>query len=357
VSLCSKILKMKENFFKYENRFYLESGAYLPELEITYHTAGEINSDCSNVIWVCHALTANSNVADWWDGLFGDNKLFNPQKYFIICANFIGSCYGSTGPLSVNSETNKPYYNDFPLITVRDIIKAHELLRINLQITKIHTLIGGSIGGFQVLEWAVLSPQIFDNIIFIASNAKATPWNIAFNQSQRMAIEIDPTFFQNIETGGLEGMKTARSFALISYRNQDIYNIAQKEKAEDDDKIDNFRVSSYQKYQGEKLAKRFNAYSYYSISKTYDSHNLGRKRNGIENALKLITAKILLVSISSDLLFPPSELEFIHKNTNNSVHEVIDSFYGHDGFLLEFEKLTNIINKFYNVIDNISIAH
>jgi len=338
---------MEEKLFKYENKFYLESGNYLPELEITYHTAGKINLERNNVIWVCHALTANSNVSDWWDGLFGENKLFNPEKYFIICANFIGSCYGTTGPLSYNKEAGKQYFREFPLITVRDIVKAHDLLRNYLEISKIHTLVGGSIGGFQVLEWAVLQPKIFENLVFIASNAKATPWNIAFNESQRMAIECDPTFCQDIESGGLEGMKTARSFALISYRNPLIYNYAQKE-IDDESKIDKFKVSSYQKYQGEKLAKRFNAYSYYSISKSYDAHNLGRNRNGVESALKLIEAKLLLISISSDLLFPPSELEFIQNNTKKSVHKIIDSYYGHDGFLLEFEKITNIINEFYN---------
>lgn len=337
---------MKQNKFITNERFNLESGECLTGLEIVYHTEGELNKDKSNVIWICHALTANSDVADWWEGLYGEAQILDPNEKFIVCANIIGSCYGSTGPLSVNPETNKKYYRNFPMVTMRDMVNANTLLRKHLGIDKIHTVIGGSIGAFQALEWTIMEPDVVENLIFIASSAVASPWTIAFNESQRMAIESDTTFFEDTDKGGLNGMKTARSIALISYRNQDTYNIKQQE-ADNEEKIDGFRVCSYQRYQGEKLGKRFNAYAYYTISKAFDSHNVGRGRGGIETALSSIKANTLLVSISSDLLFPPSDLVFMKEHIDGAEYAEIQSLYGHDGFLLEFEKLTSVIKSFY----------
>jgi homoserine O-acetyltransferase len=336
---------MEEHTLRISNPLVLESGNILPDLTICYHTFGTFDSEKNNVIWVCHALTANSDVSDWWNGLFGHGKMYNQKEHFVVCANFIGSCYGTTGPLSINSITGKPYFREFPLITVRDLINAHEILRQHLKIDKIHTLIGGSIGGFQVFEWAVSHPKLFTNVIVIGSHVVAKPWNIAFNEAQRMAVESDNSYFSDIETGGAEGLKAARAMALISYRNETIYNAAQKET--DPDKIDDFKVCSYQRYQGHKLAKRFNAYSYVSITKTYDSHNIGRKRGCIEVALRKIIANVLIISISSDLLFPPIEAETYIKYIERGEHQVIDSHYGHDGFLLEFDKISSIIKTFY----------
>lgn len=338
---------MTEHIFQHKGEFILENGQSLHDIQITYHIAGELNENRDNMIWVCHALTANSNVSEWWPNMIGDGLVFDISKHFIICANILGSCYGTTGPLSVNSLTGDSYYHDFPLITIRDMVNAHELLKDHLDIQKIFMLIGGSIGGFQALEWSIMNPELFDNLIFIASGAYASPWNIAFNESQSLAINADPTFQNKSKDAGMVGLKAARSIALLSYRNAMAYNITQQDT--EPDKLDDYRAGSYQRYQGDKLIKRFNAYSYNTISKAFNSHNVGRKRGSVEKALALIKARVLLIAISSDILFYPDEIKRIHHQINNSSYYEIESFYGHDGFLIETKQLTKIIKEFLKI--------
>jgi homoserine O-acetyltransferase len=328
--------------YKYNQTFALELGEELPYLEIAYHTYGNLNKDKSNVVWVCHALTANSDVFDWWSGLFGENDLYNPESNFIVCANILGSCYGTTSPLQT---TKNKKYHKFPMVTIRDMVNAHEVLRKHLRIEKINTIIGGSMGGQQALEWNIQQPDLFENLILLATNARHSPWGIAFNESQRMAIENDSTWQLSTVSAGLKGLKAARSMALLSYRSYFAYNQTQQEI--DDNKTDNFKASSYQRYQGEKLIKRFNAFSYYRLSQAMDSHNLGRNRESIEIALRKITANTLVIGINTDFLFPPNEQRFIAKHIENSRFVEIESFYGHDGFLVETDKLTEIIQVFF----------
>lgn len=341
---------MSSKTYLYPYPLQLENGGQLPNVEIAYHTYGKLNAQKNNVIWVCHALTANSDVFDWWPGLFGSNDLFNPNDYFIVCANNLGSAYGTTGPLSVNKYSNQPLYSLFPTITIRDMVAVHELLREHLGIDKIHTIIGGSQGAQQVIEWNIKVPELFDNAIIIATNAKHSPWGIAFNESQRLAIKADRTYYGNTPDGGQKGLAAARSIALLSYRNYQTYNETQSEKH--DEKITDFNSSSYQRYQGEKLVNRFNAYSYVTLSHAMDSHNVGRGKVSVEKALSLIKAKTLVIGISSDVLFPPAEQEFLAKHIANSQLQIIDSFYGHDGFLIETKKLTEIITDFYSPKNN-----
>ena len=336
---------MIEHKYIHKQAFVLESGERLEQLEITYHTLGRFSTDINNVIWVCHALTANSDPSDWWDDMVGDGKYYNPEKHFVICANILGSCYGTTGPLSDNPATNEPYYNDFPLISIRDMVKAHEILRQYLGINRIHTLIGSSIGAFQALEWSIAQPDIFDYMIFIASNCQVSPWATAFNESQRMAIRTDSTFLSRQHDGGLDGMKVARSIALLSYRSYSGYNATQQEDSIDFTEA--ARASSYQRYQGDKLSKRFNAYSYYSLTRSIDSHNVGRSRGSAKNALARVKACTLLIAISSDVLFPPKEMKYMNKYLPNSEYHCIDSAFGHDGFLIEAEQLQQTITNFY----------
>jgi homoserine O-acetyltransferase len=330
--------------FQYKKPFILESGKKLRNVEIAYHTYGKINKDKSNVVWVCHALTANSDVFDWWAGLFGKNDLFNPTDYFIVCANILGSNYGSINPLSINATTGQPYYLAFPELTVRDFVKAHGLLADELGINEIAILIGGSLGGQQALEWAIVAPQRIKNLILMATNAQHSPWGIAFNESQRLAITSDRTFYANKDDGGAKGLKTARSIALLSYRSYESYDKTQHEQ--DLDKKTDFNASSYQRYQGEKLVKRFNAYSYYYLTKAMDSHNVGRGRNSIKEALNLVQANTLAIGIKNDLLFPVDEQKFLARNIPNAEFEEIDSFYGHDGFLLELKSISKIVDGF-----------
>ncbi|NNF22778.1 MAG: alpha/beta fold hydrolase, partial [Saprospiraceae bacterium] len=184
------------NFFKSKAPLSLESGATLSAFELAYHTYGTLNASGSNVIWVCHALTANSDPAEWWPGLVGPDLLIDPNKYFIVCVNMIGSCYGSTGPTSINPSSGRIYGKEFPLITIRDVASAYKQLADHLGINQIFLSLGGSTGGMQVMEWAIMEPDRFENIGLIACNAKHSPWGIAFNESQRMAILADPTIHE-----------------------------------------------------------------------------------------------------------------------------------------------------------------
>ncbi len=335
---------MSTQLYTYNKPFELESGAVLPGLELGYHTFGTLNANKDNVVWVCHAFTANSDVLDWWKGLFGTGYYFNPEEHFIVCANMLGSAYGSSGPLSINPETGKPYYLNFPQVTTRDMVKAQQLLVKHLGIDSIYVLIGGSLGGQQAAEWGIMEPGFIENLILIASNAKHSPWGIAFNESQRLAIAADPTFELGSPTGGANGLKAARAMALLSYRGYKTYGISQHE--DNENVVDNYKASSYQNYQGDKLVKRFNAYSYWYLTKSMDSHNVGRNRESIESALNKITARTLVIAIDSDLLFPVEEQKYLAENITDAEYAEFDSYYGHDGFLIETEALTKIIKKF-----------
>lgn len=330
-----------------EAPFILENGAVLPHLDIAYHTYGTLNAAKDNVVWVCHALTGNSDAAVWWDGLIGAGRLFDPAEYFIVCANMVGSCYGSSGATSINPATGTPYFRAFPQVTTRDMARAHTLLRKELGIEKILIGLGGSMGGQQLLEWAILEPTLFETIIPMATNAKHSPWGIAFNESQRLALEADATFFEDRLDAGLAGLKAARSIGILSYRNYDTFGKTQAEPY--NDKLDGFRASSYQAYQGDKLTKRFNAHSYWQLSKAMDSHNVGRGRGSVEEALGQIQARTLVVGISTDILFPPEEQRFLAEHIPGAEYVEISSPYGHDGFLIEFAVLTGVIREFLGV--------
>ena len=335
----------EQHLYQYQQPFKLESGESLPGFQLAYTTYGKLNSQRDNVVWVCHALTGNSDFTEWWPGLFGEGKVYDPADWFIVCANTLGGCYGSTGPLSVNPATQEPYFHAFPQLTNRDIVDAFDLLRKELGLDKVHTLIGGSLGGQQAMEWAIKSPEVFERLIHVASNARHSAWGIAFNESQRMAIRLDPTWATNSETAGLEGLKTARSIAMLSYRH---YNSYEKSQTDTDFNIkDGYRATSYQLYQGEKLAKRFNAYTYWLLSKAMDSHHVGRHRGGLHQALHLLKARTLFIGVDSDLLFPLTEQQHLHEHVPGSVLSVIHSDYGHDGFLVETAQLAHAIQKFY----------
>lgn len=330
--------------YKHKKTFKLESGKRIKALEIAYETYGTLNAEQNNVIWVCHALTANSSVFDWWKGLFGENDLFNPKDHFIVCANILGSCYGTTGPLSTHTITNNPYYLSFPTITIRDMVEAHKILADHLGVKNIKVLIGGSLGGQQALEWSIMSPNKIENLILIATNAFHSPWGIAFNESQRLAISTDRTFYANTPTGGLKGLKTARSIALLSYRTYEAYALTQLES--DHSKTENFRAASYQNYQGEKLCKRFNAYSYWYLTKAMDSHNVARDRKSLKKALQQVKANTLTIGVENDVLFPVEEQKLISENIPGANFKVLKSDYGHDGFLIETDQLTQVIGNF-----------
>lgn len=332
---------MESKIFKYDDDFQLEGGGVLQGFQLQYTTLGKMNENQDNVIWVCHALTGNSLVTEWWDGLVGEGKLYNPKDHFIICANVLGSCYGSTGPHEINPLTKKLYYLDFPDVTIRDMVRALEILRLHLNIHHIYTLLGGSLGGQQAMEWAIMQPDLARNLILMATNAQHSPWGIAFNETQRMAIKADPTWRNESKDAGNEGLKAARAIGMLSYRNYEAYWNTQLDS--DIEKLDHYKASSYQLYQGQKLVERFNTHAYLCLSKAMDSHHVGRGRGGVKNALKQIKTKTLVVGISSDFLFPVVEQKFLAEHIPHPKYEEIDSFYGHDGFLVEFKAIAEVI--------------
>ncbi len=335
---------MAEQIFEYAGELRLENGAMLLRPQIAYCTYGTLNAAKSNVVWVCHALTANARVPDWWGGLVGEGKLIDPAHHFIVCANILGSCYGTTGPLSRNPSTGNPYFHSFPQVTVRDMVKAHILLRQHLGLERVQLGISGSLGGHQLLEWLIEEPGVFERAVLIATSARHSPWGIAFNESQRWAIEQDASWLQNNPKAGLEGMKLARSIAMLSYRSHAGYGQSQLDESHQQD---DFRASSYQRYQGEKLANRFNAFSYWYLSKAMDSHNIARNRGGdVRQVLSQVETPLLSLGITSDVLFPPVEQQFIARHVANGKYAAVHSRYGHDGFLLEFEQIGAELQRF-----------
>ena len=315
----------------------------LSNFHLGYTTLGEINAAGDNIVWIFHALTANSDPSEWWPSLVGIGKLFDPANDFIICANMPGSCYGSIGPLNLDPQTRKPFYHDFPLFTTRDMIHCYQELQQFLGIKKIRIGIGGSMGGQQLLEWAIEDPDLFESIFPVATNAVHSAWGRAFNASQRMCIESDPTWKSETVHAGIEGMKAARSVALLSYRHYNTYHRSQKE--DNHEKIADFKSESYQRYQGEKLARRFNAFSYYFLSKSMDAHNVARGRKNLETALSAIKAKTTVIGIESDLLFPIEEQQFLAENIPGANLKIIQSQFGHDGFLLEHPQIEEFVRS------------
>ena len=331
-----------------ETPLQLESGEVLESVDIVYDTFGTLSPERDNVIWVCHALTANSDVADWWPHTVERGKFLDPERYFIVCANFLGSHYGTTSPLSINPTTGEKYYYDFPRITVRDMVCCHQRLAKYLGIERVKLLIGSSIGGFQCMEWAIMEPSFMENLALIATTTCTEPWAAAFNESQRMAIRLDPTWGERRDDAGIDGMAVARSIALISYRGGAAYNATQQELTAPEEASFERRAHTYQQYQGEKLRRRFNAMSYYRLSEAVDSHNIARGRGGIEQALRQIEARTLIVAISSDILFPPEAHDPLRRHIARNSYHLIESEFGHDGFLVEHEKLNRIIDNFIN---------
>ncbi len=331
--------------YAYDKEFTLESGLSLPSLQIAYTTYGTLNAQKDNVIWVCHALTANSDPADWWKGLVGENYLIDPSKYFIVGANMPGSCYGSTGPLSLNPLTDKPYYAQFPQVTIRDMVNAFILLRKYLGIEKIKLLMGGSMGGYQVLEWAVMEKEVIEKLFLIATSPSESAWGVAVHTAQRLAIEADSTWKDAASDAGAKGLKAARAIGMLTYRN---YNTFQEKQTDPDpEKIDDFKASSYLNYQGDKLVKRFNAFSYWLLTKAMDSHHLGRGRGGdLIKVLQSIHQPTLIIGIRSDILCPLDEQRFMSNHIPNAALIEIDSAFGHDGFIIETIQITTHLQPF-----------
>lgn len=333
---------MAPEIFHYDRPFTLESGEVLPQLDIAYNTWGD---ESLPVAWVCHALTASSDVEDWWPGTVTDDGFLNPKRYRVVCANILGSHYGTTGPLSVNPATGRPYYGIFPSFTIRDIVATFRLLAEHLGIGDIDLLVGSSVGGFQAIEWAVQEPHRFKNLALIATAPYASPWAVALDETQRMAIRADASWGEPRADAAMAGMAAARAIGLLSYRGGRGYNLTQQGRNADG----TLRAVTYQRHQGDKICRRYNAYSYVAILDAFDTHDVGRDRGGLESALQRITARTLLVGITTDLIFPPEEIQSWGRMIAGATYREIDSPLGHDGFLVEKDALNQLITS--NLID------
>ncbi|MEZ3598806.1 MAG: homoserine O-acetyltransferase [Paramuribaculum sp.] len=333
------------HYYTFPEPFELELGGKIENLTIAYDTYGTLAEGGGNAVWVCHALTANSDVADWWPHTVEQGAFLDPEKCFTVCANIIGSCYGTTGPLSVNPATGKPYYGDFPRLTIRDMARAHSLLADHLGLRRIHALVGSSVGGFQAVEWIASEPRRFGRLVLIATDVKASPWSIAIDETQRMAIKADATWGKPTAEAGAAGLAAARAIGLLSYRGGEGYNLTQQDP-ESDTLPDDHRACTYQRHQGDKLVKRFNAYSYMTILDAFDTHDVGRGRGGVDAALRRICCPTMVVGLTTDIIFTPAEQREIARRIPGAVYREISSPLGHDGFLVEHGQLNAILNDF-----------
>ncbi|MFH1195614.1 MAG: homoserine O-acetyltransferase [bacterium] len=351
----------------------LDNGDELTSIQVAHQTYGQLNNEGTNAIVVCHALTGNAHAAGtltneesdsssnpdllkkyskmflgkpgWWDSVIGPGKVFDTNKYFVICSNILGSCYGTTGPVSVDLKSGKPYQAYFPAVTVRDMVRVQKELMTYLGVNKIKTVVGGSLGGMQALEWVVMYPEMVESIIPIGTSAKHSAWAIGLGEVERLAIKNDPDWNNGFYAKQpIKGLSLARQIAMITYRSQPSFE--EKFGREIVDEKEVFQVNSYLDYQGKKLVERFDANTYLLLADVMDRHDLGYNRDKIENVLGAIKAKTLAIGISSDILYPTEEQKFIAKNIPSAKYAEINSRHGHDAFLIEFEQLEKIIGEF-----------
>ena len=353
-----------------ERPFSLEGGGSLRRFTLAYETWGELDADAGNAVLLCHTLTGDSHAAGrmgpghptvgWWDPLIGPGKPLDTDRYFVVCANVLGGCQGSTGPASLDPHLGRPYGSRFPVVTVRDAIRSQARLADHLGIERWLGVAGGSMGGMQALEWAVMFPHRVRSIVALATTTAASAWQIAYSAAGRRAVALDPKWrggdYYDAEPGDgpHEGLEVARALAQITYRSdrvfEDRFGREWAERLGGFDLWQRFEVESYLEYHGEKLARRFDANSYLVLNKMMDLHDIGRGRGGTERALGRIQAPTLTMSISSDTLYPPhlqEELrDGLHAAGKEVEYAVVESPHGHDGFLLEFEPIGKAVHEF-----------
>lgn len=351
--------------------FVLDSGRILPAVNVAYETYGTLNAERTNAVVVCHALTGSSRAADapgsdaaqpppWWSGIIGSGKALDTDRYYVVCSNILGSCYGTTGPASINPASGQLYRTDFPQMSVRDMVRLQYMLLKALGVERVATVIGGSLGGMQVLEWGILYPDFVETIIPVATAAKHSAWCIGLDESQRLAIVSDPVWNDGYyDEQPAKGLSIARMIAMISYRSRPSFESRfGREIAGDDrqkgrvfsDRESLFQVESYLRYQGEKLVDRFDANAYLYLTRAMDLHDVGSGRGSVADALGAIQARALCVGISSDILYPAVEQKEIASLIPGARYIEIDSPHGHDAFLMEFDQLNRIIRGFLNSI-------
>ena len=364
---------VEKQFFSFgqpPGELILESGQRLGPVTIAYETYGQLDKDAGNAVIIFHALSGNSHAAGvysdrdekpgWWDNMVGPGKGIDTDKYFVVCSNILGSCYGSTGPCSINPATGKPYGLSFPLITVADMARAQKRLLDQLGIKQVLCAIGGSIGGMQALEWAVSYPEVVRSVVPIASTCRRSALSIGLSEAQRQAIMADPNWKAGDYYGQEppnKGLALARIIGHITYLSEasmerKFGRRLQENSAFGFDFSTDFQVESYLHYQGQKFVERFDANSYLYITKAMDYFDLGEQRGdgSLVKALSRARAKFLVVSFSSDWLYPTAQSREMVKAMKLAGRDVsfceIKTDFGHDSFLLAHEQLTRLISGF-----------
>jgi homoserine O-acetyltransferase/O-succinyltransferase len=361
-------------YFEIPNELALESGNKLGPIKLAYETFGKLNEDKSNVILVCHALSGDShlvsdnnednsteNLKGWWDNYVGPGKAINTDKYFLICSNTIGGCNGSTGPSSIDPKTGEKYGLSFPVITIGDMVKAQKELIDNFGIKRLKAVIGGSMGGMQALEWAIMFPEYVESCIPIASTAVVSPQALAFDAVGRNAIVSDPKWDNGnyANSPPEKGLSIARMIGHITYLSDESlsHKFGRRLQEKQDygyDFTTDFQIESYLKYQGDKFVSRFDANSYLYLTKAISYFDLAKKYGSLEKAFNNILAKCLVISVSSDWLYTPEQskdlVKALMKINKNVTYCEVKSGYGHDAFLIKNAQLEKILSQF---IDNL----
>lgn len=327
--------------------FQLESGVILEQAEVRYNTYGQLSVGRDNVLVICHALTGNSDLASWWGGLLGPGKPFDTDRFFVVCANTLGSCYGSTGPMSIDPATNQPYLNNFPEVTVRDTVRLHmQMLKDAVGATSVAAVVGGSFGGMQAVEWALCGRDFVRSIVPIACGGYHTAWQIGISETQRQAIYMDRRWCGgNFDPSDppVDGLAVARQIAMVSYRTAKVYH---EKFSRNRAKSGFFEVREYLEYQGIKFQSRMDPLSYIKLTEQMDTHDVGRDREGVDKALMSIRQPTLVIGIDSDVLYPLHEQRELAAKIPNSSLQIIASSQGHDGFLLEQGPIGSAVDAF-----------
>ncbi len=326
--------------------FHLDSGACLKDVTIAYRTWGDRKNAEKRAILVCHALTGSADVDEWWPGIIGEQGAFDPRRDFIVCSNILGGCYGTTGPVSPRPDGSGPYRSRFPRITVRDMVRAQRRLTDHLGIEKLDVVTGPSLGGMQALEWAVSYPDRVRGIVPIGVGGRHSPWCIGMSEAQRAAIYADPNWRggnYSEEQPPEKGLAAARMMAVCTYRSWDSFE--SRFAREQNDNSD-FQVQSYLRYQGQKINRRFDANTYVRLTQAMNEHDVSSGRGDYETVLRSIRQHALVVSVSSDILYPPAEQQQLADRLPNARYAVLDLEDGHDGFLIGTRRLARLIREF-----------
>jgi len=335
----TKLLRLPEPF-------ELELGGRLPSVEVGYRTWGTLAPDGANAVWICHALTGSADADQWWTRLFGPGRSLDPERDFIVCSNILGSCYGTTGPTSVDPATGEPWHGDFPAITIRDMVRVQHALARQLGITRLQMVVGGSLGGMQALEWGLMEPDFVESLVFIASTARHSAWCIGLSEAQRQAIFADPRWRGGrypAEDPPAAGLAAARAMAMLSYRSFPSFEERFGRRTQD---ADQWAVESYLRYQGKQLVDRFDPATYVTLTRAMDTHDVSRGRGDFEEVLRAVRQPTLVVSIDSDVLYWPAEQREVARLVPGARLAVMDSIHGHDAFLIDVDRLDGMVADF-----------